>query len=317
MCCICKLSWNIWSVIIETLQKINTHVCICTRYSATEVKLSQGRLNQHLYIPLAWFWFEQEACWPQQPTRVTWGCVVDSPFGGRSREGASVQQRRRNQQSSLPRHAHFREPGQPESSPSGLLCWHRLIVPELPHSCIPHPINLNMGVGLGSEYSVPHALSGMYGLAVPQWRVDTMRQRRPPYPHESLNSRNMPWYVQYPRISPTPILLASFMSSSGRWSGRVGPRRNFLAKRAARTAPGDRCHPVAGAVYGAEGGDRGGVPRPTTPGGEEACVTVGVSGRQGTRWVHPRVFYAEMNLGGRGLGEALEWHGHPRGALER
>lgn len=108
-------------------------------------------------------------------------------------------------------------------------------------------------------------------------------------------------------MSPTPMLLASFMSSNGRWSGRVGPRWNFLAKRASRTAPGGRGHPVAGAVYGAEGGDRGGVPSPTAPGGEHACATVGVNDRQGHAW-YIAGFPMRNFIPGfcRSLGEALE-----------
>ena len=49
-----------------------------------------------------------------------------------------------------------------------------------------------------------------------------------------------------------------------------------MAKRTPRAAPGDRCHPIAGEVYSAEGGDRRRVPRTAALGGE-GHPTVGVA----------------------------------------
>lgn len=51
-------------------------------------------------------------------------------------------------------------------------------------------------MGLGTEYSVYRVLSSIYGLAVPQWWGDDMRQRRPPYSDENLSSRYVLWYVE-------------------------------------------------------------------------------------------------------------------------
>lgn len=96
--------------------------------------------------------------------------------------------------------------------------------------------------------------------------------------------------------SQTVMLLALLLSSGGRRSGRVDPRGTVLAKRASRTAPGGRCHPIAGEVHSAEGGDGRGVPRPTTLGGEDACAAACVVVRGHPGYL-PGLSYVYTDLG--------------------